>query len=164
MALKDLIRPTPTPAAERPPGITCSKYTRGEDKRCVHFRAAGACALPEEFMCVEWLKANAPASAPAAQTDAPANGTGADRTKALSDLTTEDIEAFKALGVEVQLTSEGYGDLWLVPAYTGLPRKEITPEHAATVMRVLRAFPGTRVVAIEKHSQPERPERPSRRP
>ena len=34
MALKDLIRPAPTPAAERPPGITCEKYTRGEGKRC----------------------------------------------------------------------------------------------------------------------------------
>jgi hypothetical protein len=29
MVLKDLIGPTPTPAAERPPRITCEKYTRG---------------------------------------------------------------------------------------------------------------------------------------
>jgi len=29
MVLKDLIGPAPTPAAERPPGITCEKYTRG---------------------------------------------------------------------------------------------------------------------------------------
>ena len=41
------------------------------------------------------------------------------------------------------LRSEAYGDLWLVPAYTGQPRKEITPEHAATVMRVLSVFPGS---------------------
>ena len=34
MALKDLIRPAPTPAAERPPGITCETYTSGEGKRC----------------------------------------------------------------------------------------------------------------------------------
>ena len=60
MALKDLIRPAPTPAAERPPGITCEKYTRGEGKRCIHYAANGACALPDEFMCVEWLKANGP--------------------------------------------------------------------------------------------------------
>lgn len=44
MAIKDLVRPElppPTPAAERPPNITCEKYTRGEDgKRCIHFQRA----------------------------------------------------------------------------------------------------------------------------
>jgi hypothetical protein len=29
MVLNDLIGPAPTPAAERPPGIACEKYTRG---------------------------------------------------------------------------------------------------------------------------------------
>ncbi len=60
MVLKDLIGPAPTPAAERPPGITCEKYTRGEGKRCIHDAANGACALPDEFVGVEWLKANGP--------------------------------------------------------------------------------------------------------
>jgi hypothetical protein len=60
LALKELIRPAPMPAAERPPGITCEKYTRGEGKRCFHDAANGACALPDEFKCVEWLKANGP--------------------------------------------------------------------------------------------------------
>ena len=60
MVLKDLIGAAPTPATERPPGITCEKYTRGEDKRCIHDAANGACALPDEFMGVEWLKANGP--------------------------------------------------------------------------------------------------------
>jgi hypothetical protein len=45
----------------------------------------------------------------------------------LRGFTTEDIESFKALGVEVLLHSETYGDVWLVPAYTGRERKEITP-------------------------------------
>lgn len=177
MALKNLLRPTPTPAAERPPGITCPKYVRGEGKRCLHFKSSGACALPDEFMCVEWLKRNGPPSsdappaparaatsapsAPASQPETPI------KTECLGDLrglTTEDIASFKALGVEVRLKSEAYGDLWLVPAYTGQARKELTPEHAATVVRVLTAFPGSQVISFEKHSQPERPERLPRRP
>jgi len=71
-------------------------------------------------------------------------------------LTTEDIESFKRLNVEVCLRSEAYGDLWLVPAYTDQDRKEITPEHAATICRVVEAFPGSRVVSFEKN--PERTE------
>ena len=57
MALKGLIRPAPMPAAERPPGITREKYTRGEGKRCIR---DGACAPPDEFMYVEWLNVNGP--------------------------------------------------------------------------------------------------------
>ncbi len=60
MALKDLIPPTPTPAAERPPGITCEKFLRSEGRRCAHYLASGACALASEVMCVEWLKLNRP--------------------------------------------------------------------------------------------------------
>jgi hypothetical protein len=202
MALKDLIRPAPlppTPAAERPPGITCAKYTRSEGKRCVHYVSNGACALPDEFMCVEWLKVNGPKPAadapnpsPVVETPTPqardlfgdpiapsaeppkpkpaavvahiASKPAAEPTfdvDRLRGFTTEDIESFKALGVEVQLHSEIYGELWLVPAYTGRPRKEITPEHAATVMRVLSVFPGSHVVAFEKTTNPERQERPA---
>lgn len=172
MALKHLLRPTPTPAAERPSGITCPKYVRGEGKRCVHFRATGACALPDEFMCVEWMKANGKAP-PAPPTPTPAPRTaavptqsevpGADDAAPPRGLTSEDIETFKALGVEVRLRSETYGELWLVPAYTGQPRKELTPEHAATVLRVLEIFPGSQVLSFEKHTNPERPERLPRR-
>ncbi|MFI5297495.1 MAG: hypothetical protein ACHREM_05300 [Polyangiales bacterium] len=49
--------------------ITCPKYapTPGS-RRCEHFEPNGACRLPGEFMCVEWVKANgehAPAASPA---------------------------------------------------------------------------------------------------
>ncbi len=42
--------------------ITCSKYTKqvGDSKRCVHFLQGGACSLPNELMCSEWLKVNQP--------------------------------------------------------------------------------------------------------
>jgi hypothetical protein len=227
--------------------ITCPKYVRGEGKRCLHYRADGSCELPDELMCVEWLKRNpgqarapvgstatssptvattrmsslvahsTPASASPAQpsltrtgvagpaestraphtsspsspgpvsaqpkdlfgapvTDKPAArsaraGEGAKAPKAGSTaplaagglggpaaairdpfrgLTTEDIERFKALGTEVRFEAEGLGEWWLVPEHTGKPRKEITPEHAATIARVLNVFPGARVVSFER--------------
>jgi pyruvate/2-oxoglutarate dehydrogenase complex dihydrolipoamide acyltransferase (E2) component len=182
--------------------ITCGKYEADhEGRRCRHYGGRGACALPDEFMCVEWLKANGPKPAADARKSPPvveapkpeplpqardlfgnpvalpeeppkpkavagpiARKLAAEPTIDVDQLrgfTTEDIESFKALGVEVRLHSETYGELWLVPAYTGKPRKELTPEHAATVMRVLSVFPGSHVVAFEKTPKPERPERPA---
>lgn len=166
---------------DKPAGITCEKYVRGEGKRCRHYLANGGCTLPDELMCVEWLKVNGhrpPAAKPEAAlakdlfgnpvaSTPPASRTrpatphalpiveappdAASEPKApLRGFTTEDIESFKALGVEVCLTSEAFGELWLVPAYTGQSRKELTPEHAATIARVLDAFPGSQVVAFEK--------------
>lgn len=165
MALKHLLRPAPTPAAERPSGITCPKYVRGEGKRCAHFKASGACALPDEFMCVEWLKTNGKAlPAPPEPTPAPRTTEQSQaEASAPRGLTTADFESFKALGVEVRLRSNTYGEFWLVPAYTGQPRKELTLEHAAAVLRVLEAFPGSQVISFEKHTNPERLERPPRR-
>nr|WP_233587283.1 hypothetical protein [Corallococcus sp. CA049B] len=69
---------------------------------------------------------------------------------ALRGITDEDIASFKALNAEVCFRSETYGELWLVPAYTGQARKELTLEHAATLVRVLSAFPGSRVMSFEK--------------
>jgi len=74
----------------------------------------------------------------------------------LRGLTTEDIESFKALGLEVCFRSEAFGELWLVPEYTGQDRQELSPEHAATVCHVLRAFPGSRVIAFEKNAKPSK--------
>lgn len=62
----------------------------------------------------------------------------------------EEIASFKALGVEVCLQSDSIGEVWLVPEYTGRDRKEITPEHAATLRLIVDAFPGARVVAFDK--------------
>ncbi|MDF1522242.1 MAG: hypothetical protein P1P87_05415 [Trueperaceae bacterium] len=48
----------PAPAAT-PPEITCPRYDPVPGtKRCKHYLKGGACSLPDEFMCVEWLKAN----------------------------------------------------------------------------------------------------------
>ena len=41
--------------------ITCPKYEPVPFyKRCVHYLQNGACARPDEFMSIEWLKLNAP--------------------------------------------------------------------------------------------------------
>lgn len=130
----------------------------------MHFKASGACALPDEFMCIEWLKANGKARpAPPDRQAAEASEIAATVAPELTGLTSADIESFRALGVEVRLRSETYGEVWLVPAYTGQARKELTPEHAATVLRVLEVFPGSQVISFEKHTNPERPERLPRR-
>ena len=39
--------------------ITCPDYERlPEETRCRHYLQGGACARPDELMCVEWVKAN----------------------------------------------------------------------------------------------------------
>ena len=73
------------------------------------------------------------------------------------NLTDEDIASFKALGVEVCLATEGCGDVWLVPEYSGREdRKEISVRDAATLAAVCSAFPGARVTRFDKPA-PEAP-------
>ena len=63
------------------------------------------------------------------------------------------LDSFKVLGVELCIRSEELGDVWLVPHFTGQARKEITPEHAATLRLLLEAFPGGRIVRFERLSK-----------
>ncbi len=189
MALTHLLQPTA--AQQRPPGVTCEAYVRGEGKHCLHYRTGGACALASISTCTEWLKVNRqsrapreevappapvppaksapaavdlfghplteagarkPAPAPASKPAPPVPSPGVKEmdAEAMRGLTDSDIASFKALNAEVCFRSETYGEVWLVPAYTGQARKEITPEHAATLVRVLSAFPGSRVMSFEK--------------
>ena len=54
-------------------------------------------------------------------------------------------------GVEVCLATEGCGEVWLVPEYTGRDdRKEISVRDAATLAAVCSAFPGARVTSYER--------------
>ena len=166
----------------------CPKYVPdASGKRCRHY-LKGACALADEFMCVEWLKANghampeghpalvppqtdlfgppAPAakptsrkansSKPATSSDSvatsperPVNG---EEQRPLEPIPKDDIESFRALGVEVCLRSEEIGDVWIVPDYRDSSRKELSIEHAATLCLVVGAFPGSKVIAFEKQS------------
>jgi hypothetical protein len=72
------------------------------------------------------------------------------RARTRAPISQEEIDSFKALGVELRLELDEVGPLWLVPRYTGLARKEITPEHTATLRLLLDAFPGARIAAFEK--------------
>jgi hypothetical protein len=76
------------------------------------------------------------------------------RPPARAPISPEELASFKALGVEVRLDLDEAGPLWLVPSYTGQARKEITPEHAATLRLLLDAFPGARIAAFEKTTPP----------
>jgi hypothetical protein len=158
-------------------GIDCPKYQPcAGSKRCQHYLDGGACALATEFMCVEWLKRNGgivpqdhptrsmppeqsallPTASPAAPEPsqrtvrAPVTSEPPLATHARAPISPEELESFKALGVELRLDLHEAGPVWLVPRYTGQARKEITPEHAATLRLLLDAFPGARIAAFEK--------------
>jgi len=46
--------------ADQERAITCAKYQAiPNSKRCVHYQDGGTCSLPDEFLCIEWQKANA---------------------------------------------------------------------------------------------------------
>jgi len=173
----------------------CPKYVPdASGKRCRHYLKGGACALADEFMCVEWLKANghampeghpalvppqtdlfgSPAPAPkptslkaksgkpatptipvAASPQQPTNG---EEQRLLEPIPKDDVESFKALGVEVCLRSEEIGEVWIVPDYRDSSRKELSIEHAATLCLVVGAFPGSKVIAFEKQPSDATPE------
>jgi len=41
------------------PAFTCPKYVPVHGtRRCAHYGDGGPCLRPDEFMCVEWLRAN----------------------------------------------------------------------------------------------------------
>lgn len=165
----------PSPSSSRE--ISCPRYEPlPGSKRCQHYVKGGGCALPDEFMCVEWLKANghsAPApsrpgaqSMPEASTNrsaVPADIEAEPRHEPSSpadpgfevpvvrQLTDEDIASFKALGVEACLSSEASSELWLVPEYTGrTDRMELSVQDAATLAAICSAFPGARVLRMTK--------------
>jgi hypothetical protein len=138
--------------------ITCERYIPGsDDKRCRYYKAKGGCTLSSEA-CIEWAKVNRRPAAGATgtrlkvvpSTTSPASSTIA--VSAPASITAADIASFRALRVQICFQSDELGELWLVPSYTSQARNEITPEHAATVGRVLAAFPGARVTAFQSAS------------
>ncbi|MBK7537534.1 MAG: hypothetical protein IPI49_19620 [Myxococcales bacterium] len=181
-------RATPPSSHAPPPGITCRWYVRGAGKRCAHYGAGGSCALPNIATCIEWLKVNPAAvgSQPTAATgvDSPLSaGAGSDHAEATpaavasaapgevvarhpSDLrpplTVDDVASFRALGVEVCCVSPALGEFWLVPAHTGKPRHELTPEHVLVLSQVLARFPGAHIAALHSPERPERRPKPRR--
>ncbi len=155
--------------------ITCPNYSPGEGSQCLYYQSQGLCALPDELRCVEWDKATRPVQPQlASQSGKSTSAAGSPTSGLLSPeallpgqaawttessqsvyqppfgLRPEDVESFKALGVEVALQSSDFGELWLVPEYTKEDRLEFTPEHAATLLAALTVFPGSRVIKFTK--------------
>jgi hypothetical protein len=138
--------------------ITCPKYEAVPGtKRCRHYHANGACGLPDEFMCVEWLKVNGHAAPVSVTRPATTEAPRRDEIPVVRTVSDADLASFKALGTEVRLATEGLGDVWLVPAYTGADRQELSVDHAALIAAVASAFPGARVTALVRKPKPPVP-------
>ena len=135
-----------------PTAITCPQYQamRGS-RRCMHYLASGACKLPAEFICTEYLKRNGYANASGTlQASVPAIPrifaqpkleTPPERSGALT------AHAGKTALLELALELGGT-QLHLVSGYTPAPRMELSWEHAATLRRILDAFPGAQLVGF----------------
>jgi len=63
------------------------------------------------------------------------------------ELTLDDVESFKALGVEAHLKSSA-GEFTLVPEYTGKDRPEISVDDLRKLSMVMHAFPGSEIVHV----------------
>ena len=69
------------------------------------------------------------------------------------ELTPEDVESFKALGVEVHVKSKP-GEFTLVPEYTGKDRPEISAEDLRKLSMVMHAFPGSEITYVGPQQEP----------
>lgn len=151
--------------AQNPPSQTCPKRQPLADGKCRYRLVSGCCSLPYELTCVEWLlerqsgqkalpkthRSSVERDVPPAQFVSSAQSPTSEVQQPASPrrgLTPEAIENFRALNVQVCLWSETNGEFWLVPAKTGQPRTEITPEHLATIAQALDVFPGSVITAF----------------
>ncbi len=67
--------------------------------------------------------------------------------------TEEQINALEERRVELCVRTEATGEVWLVPAYTGAERNEVTFRDAATIAAVCAVFPGAEVTRFERRRQ-----------
>lgn len=62
----------------------------------------------------------------------------------------DEVAAFKALKVAVRMRAPWCSDFWLVPERTGQDRLELTVDEAVTLVRLLDAFPGSRIESFRR--------------
>lgn len=150
--------------------ITCPKYvSRADSRRCRYYLEGGSCELPDEFMCVEWLKSNAPTTAPSRElheTLSPVNAPGTFSLSAPAPRpekpvrhlaavpapvapiapaalpSRDDLDALEASGISVRLTVKG-DDVWLVREKTGKARRELTFSAAKLLSDAVAALGAT---------------------
>ena len=63
------------------------------------------------------------------------------------ELTPEDVESFRALGVEVHVKSKP-GEFTVVPEYSGKDRIEISAEDLRKLSMVMSTFPGSKITYV----------------
>jgi hypothetical protein len=64
-------------------------------------------------------------------------------------ITERQIKALEERGIELCVRSDAVGELWLVPAYTGAERNEMTFRDAASIAALCAVFPGAEVTRFE---------------
>lgn len=74
------------------------------------------------------------------------DGLTSGETRTLDRLPSDiELQRWKDLKCEVCIVSPAIDEVWLVPKYTGTDRDEISIDDAMTMLRVLTAFPGSRI-------------------
>ena len=67
-------------------------------------------------------------------------------------ITEEQIKTLEERGLELCVRTEAAGELWLVPAYTGSERNEMTFRDAATIAALCAVFPGAELTQFRSGS------------
>lgn len=166
MALKDLIRTTASVAQSPAPAIELNDRSIDGNRPVTELRSLKRDLFGDPNPSV----AEQPRANPSA--DVSALASAALRRPALASVSEleatndaerpqawsrEDIESFNALGAELRLESNDYGEVWLVPNYTSRDRREITLEHLRVLASVMAILPGSRITAFNHPKQEAKP-------
>jgi len=155
--------------------ITCKNYSPiVNSKRCEHYNNDGSCSLPEEGMCVEWLKKNKNKNVKeknitlGVPTKVGAND-GEDEKRPRIVIARDekkidepyvipesDIDELEKTGMTMILSADEFeDDVYVVPKYTDKQeeRIELTWRDLATITTMVSVFPGSRVVRVRKNNR-----------
>lgn len=157
--------------------ITCEKYEKISDdsRKCKYYVKGGHCKLPNEFMCIEWMKLNANKKSkeeidnrieleiPSEKKVEENKDVKLERPRVVIARTgkniqpyiipEEEIEKLKLKGMEIRLSADEFDeDVWIVPKETEQSDKrlEITYDDAATLCTILSVFPDSKVVRLRR--------------
>jgi hypothetical protein len=99
------------------------------------------------------------ATAPVAPATTPTASTAPPKPPLVRNVTDEEVASFKELGTEVCIRSAEIGDVWVVPEYTGVDRRELSVEHSITLATICAVFPGAKVVSMTAQAAADDQER-----
>lgn len=159
--------------------ITCKKYETDPDdkngKKCRHYNKDGTCKLPDELMCIEWIKRNPTSQKALDQKEielgVPTRVGAKDSENekrprivisrnetARSDepyvIPDSDIKELEDTGFTMVLSADEFDEeVFIVPSYTDEQesRIELTWRDLATITTMVSVFPGSRVIKVRKN-------------